>query len=471
MKDVLFMQPRHQNAPLVGTGSIYMPTAVLSVASRLLHAGQKVDFYDGNFGADLPSNFERYDMVGLHTIGPSCLSKTYELVGQIKDRYPFATILLGGQVINSLDKDPVGDPQNFNKLFGGRAKNGNLEATLAETLAVDPSSLPSAFSCSLVPAYAQFDSTTLKEYLNRPFSFFTSQGCKYSCSFCAAVRTREGSGSGSVRVRETYRTPKVMREDLDYLCTRAEELGVPSLTMYLSNLDVFQTPQGLAGFLDVVSDVRGAHPKVDLRFTALSTTASFQDLKKHHPSLLHRARASGLDTIGFGVEGMSKDYWDTLRKSHNKQDDCYNAIIAAQQEFNFRPEILLTPGHPHDTKDTLDATLDYARHMKSSYGATIRPYAAKSWLTGNSGWFSPAYAREVNTVLRHPELFQNLDINALQSKLVEPDHAKRKLVNDTYISLCALSEGAAQPLLPIELGMSPQKLAHVRIFNEGKYDH
>ena len=472
MNKALFIQPRHPNAPVEGLGQVYMPTALLMAVARVKAVGGDVEFHDANI-RQLP-DLTSFDVVGMNTIGPSCIPSTLDLQQKILAQYPDIRFLQGGQVISSLDRVPYGDAPRFKRLFGN-ARNGNLDMNVMDALGVGQMALPT--QTSLIPAYESLDDGLLKQYLSNPFSFFVAQGCKYACDFCSATRTRDDPVTGkSATISEMYRDINILKMDLEWLVGKAEQFGIPQLTMYMSNLDMCQTPEKLAQFAEVVGDVRRSHPSFGIKLTALSTVKEFKKMQENYASILHTMRSVGLTNLAFGVEGMaddkiSKAYFANMRKGHNKAADCYHVIRDAAEVFGFTPEILLTPGHQQDNEGTLRTTVEYAEHMAENHPVVIRPYAAKVWLTGNDGWHNGQYDAQIERVLRNPALFQNLDINAFQSTLIEPDAEKRALVNKVFGRLCDLSRGAAPPLLPIEEGMSADELKVVVDYNTARYDH
>jgi hypothetical protein len=461
MKQAVFIQPRHPNAPSTGFGQIYLPTALLTAASRAMTAGGNLTIHDENLRTVSAEELREADYVCTNTIGPSCLPTTIDLQRRIQKTNPEMKFLMGGQVISSLDRLPYVAAPRFDRLFGPSAENGNSDAILEQRLGLQK--LAPASETSLIPAYELLKNEDLKAYLSTRFSFFVAQGCKYKCTFCSAVNG----------VPETYRATEVMKHDLGWLVQKAISFDISQLTMYMSNLDISQTPGKLMEFAAAVKDVKTQAPGFSIQLTALSTVAEFKKIEKNHPNALYAMIEAGLTNLAFGVEGMSPDYWSKLKKGHNKMDDCYNMIRDSVERFGLTTEILLTPGHEHETPETLATTVDYAEYMKEKYGdkVVIRPYAAKVWLTGNAGWHGGKYDAQIEEVMKNPELFQNLDINALQSRLVEPDDKKRDLVNKAFVHLCELSKGDAPYLLPIEKGSSADEIARVKEFNTGKYDH
>ena len=58
MLKIDLIQPRHNYAPPYGLGHVYMPTSLLTIAARLLHAGVDVTIHDENIEpAKITSNY------------------------------------------------------------------------------------------------------------------------------------------------------------------------------------------------------------------------------------------------------------------------------------------------------------------------------------------------------------------------------------------------------------------------------
>jgi len=79
--------------------------------------------------------------------------------------------------------------------------------------------------------------------------------------------------------------------------------------MYISNLDVFQSPRQLEKFADMMRDLKRNIPgylcgDFTFSFRGLAGTKSFVDLDTHHPKILEKLVQAGFTTAGYGVDGM-----------------------------------------------------------------------------------------------------------------------------------------------------------------------
>lgn len=74
----------------------------------------------------------------------------------------------------------------------GRANihNGNNPETLGSIVGVRPQDIPSTECIDMTSVYADIDDEHMRLYLEREFSVYVSQGCKYNCNFCQAAKGR-----------------------------------------------------------------------------------------------------------------------------------------------------------------------------------------------------------------------------------------------------------------------------------------
>ncbi len=333
-------------------------------------------------------------------------------------------------------------------LFGMHAVNGNDDVALARTLGIEAAALPAPEMTSLVPVYERISDADMREYLSREMSFYLSQGCGYHCSFCAADRTEKDPFSGQIirKVQERYRAPDVLECDLAYLFERAEKLGIQQLSLYLSNLDVFQTPEKLEEFAKIVQTVRASHPAVGLRMRGLACVSSFTRLNHFHKKRKGRViRAicdAGLVSIGFGIDGGNPEVWESVQKPQNVSiKECESAIRIAREEYGITPEVLMVFGHPAENERSLRDAVAFTLRLVEQYGAVPRPHMAKNLVPGNQNWKDPANQDRMQMFLKHPEAFQALDFTTLPCALTHPDQALRALAAHYYRMIADIHAG------------------------------
>lgn len=464
MKTITLLQPRHIYAPdpaVEEIGHIYMPTSLLTAAARLIEAGAVVDLHDENLSECPLDN----DVVGANLLGAPYVQRIRELCDRIARKGSQYTLILGGQVISGFL------PKELSLLFGKRAVNGNDDGTLASVVGADVRDLPSPQRTSLVPAYDLIDDASMRIYLEQEFGFFLSQGCKFSCTFCAAQRTRQDPLTGKRRVvRETYRDAHVIELDLMYLAERAMSLGIRKLKLYLTNLDLFQTPKELTRFVEVVTWVRKVWPEISFEMRGLSTASSFLEVHRSRPSLIHRLAELGLRRVGFGVDGGAAEIWKATRKPQSGSM-CIDAIATARETYGLTPETLMVFGHYGlDTEKSLTLAVEFTRAMWAEYGSLPRPHVAKSVVPGNDGWYSVSSRKAVDDFLTWLPGFQSLDFTALPSHLTHPDREFREMATKHYLEVCGLEGAATRYVLPELQDMTEEELQRVREFNLRRYD-
>lgn len=463
MTKIDLIQPRHNYAPAEGPGHIYMPTSLLTIAARLLDSGIDVKIFDENLNPYSGSS----NIVGINLLGAPYIPEAIKLENKIKKNHPDAKFLLGGQVISGLDK-----PQ-FQKLFGATAFNGNNDVVLDSTLGITNNLLKRAEKISLVPAYEKIDDGDMREYLKREIGLYVSQGCRYACDFCPAVRTFKDPTTGVVKkVQEVYRDQSIIGADLNYLVERAKNLGLKGLSIYMSNLDVFQTHGELAKFTAAARQVRENHPDFKIKFRGLSTAESFVDLSRKHPKTIEDLVSVGFNTVGFGVDGMTPQVWNALHKGMNTEDKCIEAIRSARQDFGITPEILMVFGHMGvDNHDTMKLAYKFTVDMVDKYGAIPRPHVAKSFVPGNKGWKMSHNQEAIELMVQSPELFQALDFTALPSRLTHRHKETKRLATKYFLKICYLPSATTLFVKPITPEMTLKQIEEVKKFNEGRYDH
>ncbi len=457
------IQPRHNYAPSPienPIGHVYMPTSLLTAGARLLDAGLEVKFHDENVKPYENSS----DFIGINLLGAPYIPEVIKLQKRIDgETGKNNTYFLGGQVINGLTSD------QFRKLFWNNSYNGNDDGVLESILGVQYLTTPE--QTSLITAYDLLDDQTMREYLSRESGFYVSQGCKFACDFCPADRTFKDPNTGETKkVSERYRDGDILESDLEYLVQRSKSLGLNDLSIYMSNLDVFQTPERLLDFVYRVQKVKERNFGFGIKLRGLATVDSYLNLKDENPEVIRELIKVGFDTVGFGVDGWG--VWKELHKGHNTEKKCEEAVRSTREDFGITPEALMVFGHDGvDREETLRRAYEKTLEWADKYGAVPRPHVAKSFVPGNNGWRDPANFLRVRKIIKNPELFQSLDFTALPSELTHLNGATKNLANEYFLKMCSMSDCTTQYVKPITLGMTSGEVEEVKRFNIGRYDH
>ncbi len=346
------IQPRHNYAPVAGEGKfghIYLPTSLLTAGAVLQDAGIDVNLHDENLSTKNITS--RY--VGINLLGAPYIPEAIKLQTAIREETGNKTIFfLGGKVIDGLTDN------QFLRLFGKDSYRGN-DLGLVSRVMDGNESVRNPLNASLIPMYEKIPDEVMKEYLSREISFFVSKGCSSVCDFCAADKG----------MPETYRDQYVLKNDLSYLVGRAKVLGLNNLSIYMCNLDVFQTPQELKKFATAVCDIKKENQGFEIYLRGLSRVSSFLDARKP-TNLMNRGSIesiieAGLHTVGFGVDGGSAESWKNNHKGQNERM-CIEAIRSAREDFGLTPETLMVFGHVNVGATDPRAAYDFAKSMQEA---------------------------------------------------------------------------------------------------------
>lgn len=441
--------PRHPQAyPRPLQGHVMMPGALLSVASRLISAGVKVRLTDENLHSYRPSDA---DAIGCNLPGAPSIPVVQGLqrrIGQTSTPW-----FMGGQVCDGLS------PEQFTHLFGPTATSGKNFPAIAQELGIDLGQIPSPNDVSLVPAFELIGDKDMQQYMRHEMPLHVSQGCKFRCEHCSADRGRE----------ESYRGFDHIREDLTYLRERADRLGVQGpLSVFMSNLDVFQNPGKLEEFADLVLEAFGDRPA--FKFRGLSTFNSFLNASRRHPETVEKMIRAGFHNVGFGLDGYGEDVWSAIKKRINTETACTDSIELCNR-LEIQPEVLMVTGHSGvDTDTSLHEAYDFLDYLVRRYGVKASPYVATPCIPGSNGWHAPGNEQIVNQVMSQPWLFQAFEFAAFAGPLKGHEPNSAASVNHVYRQMCKLPGSTTRALYPLDPDMNPIQRRWVRARNFGQFE-
>lgn len=453
------IQPRHIYAPSTGLGHIWMPTALLTIASMLLGAGVNVKLFD--------ENIEEYKG-NSKNVGFNIFGVPYVALIQDKIKKLIQTgreVFIGGQTVKEVNEI------DFQGMFPG-AINGTDQRQLINKLNMER--ISDENQISLIPAYELIPDKEFKLYLEHNFSFYVANGCACSCSFCPADKGR----------CEVYRNMDIIYRDLTYLFKRAKRLGILKIKFYITNLDVFQTPALLKQFAETIIKVRKENPDISLEFTGLARVHTFLQCVKHHPETVELLVKAGYTTTGFGVDGYGKDVWKKIGKAgvwSNEEDEGARSVLAAKlsRDFGIKPETLMVFGHPGvDTEDSLRKAYEFTLFLYDEYGAIPRPHVAKNMVPRTDHWNNPENFRQKRLFLENPWMFQLLDFCCFATEFTHHTREFANLTNKYFEKICNIPGNETLPIFPIipeikngNIFISEKAIAHMMAKNEGNYDH
>lgn len=434
MGNALLIRPKYP----YGKNQIWMPVDLLKVASQMDETGIESDIVDLNM-EKIPSYAGDYDHIAIGVIGAPYIPETMEIARNIQREGKIP--LLGGPGVEHLTSD------EFEFIYGKGSVQIKNDHDLQKALGVNE--LPSVYETPVLNKIFQMPQKKLKRYMENEFSFFVSQGCIYACRFCAAVRNVPGKiGNVKEKFSET------IEEDLSVLAEKAEYLGVKKLRMYLSSLDLFQTPSGIKEVLKIFAEKRKQYG-IDMELRGLSRVDSLLNALREEPELYKLIPLSGIKTIGFGIDGTTDYIWQSQRKGQLSLSEADMAFKKCN-DLDVVPEALMVMGFNTtgdirgDDHESLNKNIDYSRKCVQEYGVVLRPHVAKDCYPGTEGWQSEYWKDQKKEVLENPYLFKNLDFVAFASEVTHPDPDFRNQVNDTYRSIIYSSgeRCATSPIMP-----------------------
>ncbi len=420
-----------------GRQQIWLPTDLHTVAARLESVGIKTDVIDLNFD-QLPENIGDYDHIGIGVIGPPYISSSIKLseeVMKLTGKKP----MIGGPGTKYFS------PEQFNTLYGDVIQikeDIDLSSRVGRFV-------PSVYGISIADRIKDMDPERLKTYLSNEFSFFVSQGCKYACDFCSADRTRLGK-----KVEEEFSL--VIENDLDAIVEKADEFGIPKLTMYITPLDLFQNRKQFREVLEIFADKNNKY-NIEFELRGLSRINSFLSALEKEPKLYDLIPEAGLKFVGFGIDGTTAEVWKSQHKG-NKNLSEFNRAFELCSQVGITPEALMVMGFhdqngkPVDNLESLRKNVDYSIDIAETMGVIARPHVAKDMVPGNGGWDNPIWNKQRQQLLENPEFFKNLDFVTFASEITHPHEEFRHHVNSAYSEIVERLKPTGQcvtsPLMP-----------------------
>ena len=467
-KEITFIQPRHNYAWKEWEWHIYLSSPLLSVKSRLLKAlwgNTNITYIDANF--EEPDYNKLKWIVWINLVWAPYVPVVLDLIEQIPKE---VHIILWGQIISSFTDE------EFKRLFNkdrDNVINWNNTDNLEQIFGLEKNSIPDVEEINLIDSYEEISDEHMKKYLDREFSLYLSQWCKYNCWFCQAAKKKP----------EKYRNLPLLKEELIYLWKRAEKLGINKLEFYVSNLDILQTPKVFEQFLDIILEIK-EEIWIDISFRWLCWVESFLDVYYNNKDILIKAKKSGLSSIWFWIDWATPEIWKSIWKWQNFKNlskyENFEAqeksieVIKLTSELWITPEALMVFWHPWETNESLELAHNFCEDMFEQYGAIPRPHISKTILPWAEAWTKKENKSIVDKFIENPEFFQALDYTALHSELTHPDIKLRKLSRKWYKKICDLSPEYATkyiiPNTPEYRKIAKRLRTTVKKMNEWKFD-
>lgn len=455
------IQPRHSYAPETGQWPIYTNTSLWTIWSILDAKWIDITLHDENFKkvSSLQSN-----IVGINLLWAPYIPVAIETIQRLKKQFwDELTFILWWQVLTQKQSKTWKvlwlDDGQFQKVFWKNVYNGMKPWVLESLLNIK--NISDWHNISLIPMYEKLSDSEFKEYFSREISFYVSQWCKFDCEFCGAVKNQ----------KEQYRDEEILYSDLCYITSRLQRLWKKSLSIYMSNLDVFQSPRQLEWFADMVLQIKTNNPDFSFSIRGLAGTKSFIDLDKNNPQILEKLVSAWFNNVWYGVDGMWPDIWKWIKKTQNNQKEILDSIRLSKEKYNITPELLMVFWHIWvDTETSLQNAYSFVEAMVDTYGAVPRPHVAKPFIPGSDWWKNHEFQDKIKLLIENPHLFQSLDFTALASKVTHTDLSFRNLVNHYYLEMCKLPWNTTLPIIPYDIWDTESALEYKRRKNIGKFD-
>lgn len=416
----------------------YLPNGLLSVAARLQSVGIQATIIDENLGDDLirqdvRAQLRRADLIGIGAVGSPYIPEALRVGRTLRCLGHDQPIAIGGEVIMRLKEAA------FDRIFGELGDVRHM-ATPEALDALVGEKLPNMFETSMAPAILALPERARRAYFSKEWSLFVSQGCIFSCGFCAASKGR----------REQFRDSAAFEDELGVLTAQVKDAvgSRAPYEVYLSTLDGCQTPSEMERTLCAIAQAsRKAGVFFPMRFLATAKCTVRVDNKDPHQ--LSRWHRWGLQCIGIGADGPGRDETRKHKAFRQEEDHAFAVIRRA----GIQPEATMVLGLPSDGSRAFREGIRRMVNLAFS-GVRPRPLMGKEQVPGNEGW--EAGGPLVDAFLDNPSLFRELDFGGLGSKATHPNQRQRWSANavffGTTMALKALSPTGCptQPLMPTE---------------------
>ncbi len=378
--DVLLICPNYISEVLI-TDAIVYPMNLLYLAAYVREKGIEVDILDGRALNYSLADYREYlirrrpKIVGI-TVMTSYVNQAVEIAELAKSISDDIVVIVGGAHISALPAESlksygcfdiavVGEGEqtllelsrkvlNHDFDFSGvdgiyYRQKGNIKATKPRALFPDLDSLP----------YPAYDLLPLDRYRpsiqwikKRPFlMLYTARGCPFQCTFCAS----KANFGRSVRLR----SPESIVKEIEFY---KERYGIRQIIFYSDTLVINRK------HINELCDLLMKR-KTGIVWCCFSTVEAL------NLELARKMKAAGCFMISFGLESGNEDMLRRMKKN-------YQSVKMAKQVIRDVRRAGITPigsfllGHPGDSEEIIEETIQYALDLPLSYAAfaTVVPF-------------------------------------------------------------------------------------------------
>jgi radical SAM superfamily enzyme YgiQ (UPF0313 family) len=356
---ILFIIPPYpiEEYPALSTGSMYL-------AAVLQREGHEVEVLDLLLSEPTRGKVESaLASFSPHMVGVTSVTMTFpiaaEIVGWVKRARPDALTVLGGPHVTfaserSLRECPAADVvvrgegeetilDLTDRLSGngdlsrveGLAfrDNGSVRVTPGRPLVTNLDALP-------FPAWDKHPLARYRALLGK-VGVLSSRGCPHGCIFCV--------GQQMVGRKGRYRDPHSVVDEIQWLADR----GFSSIGL---DDDLFTKKKAHA--LAVCEEIRARHLPV--------TWHAFARVDTVTPEILKAMAEAGCTDILYGVESGSQEILDRIGKRITLEQ--VRKAVRMGEEAGIRIFASFILGLPGETRETLQATAQFARSLGCQYG-------------------------------------------------------------------------------------------------------
>lgn len=429
---------------------VYMNTSLWSVAAALQfeYDVQVLDLNIERWGSKRAQQLIKTAQVfGFSPTGGPNAPDLLKYCRKLKIARPEAPVLVGGQWTEGLA------PWEFDVLMAGTNAVQFLSQSDWAKAGVDPDKIE-LFTNPMAPVLDKHPKYR-DAYLMAPErALVLSRGCNKKCEFCGALNG----------VPEKFFDITSFWVDLNHQIKRAKELGLEHLEYYLTSLDLFQNPETVADYLELIGAVSAAND-FPIKLRGLSCMNSFIRASWVIPNLAELCRKAGLWCLGFGIDGIRKEVWQKLGKGHNHLEDI-EEVANLTRDMRIRMEILMFVGNddrpvtpkeaqfftvllmqqltaktwpliqalmdPKPAIKLAEETLAFTTHLLDTHDHTVARIHVAKILTGSKWWKKMPLAIKLE-YLCDPTLFYNVDVLAAASPITHPDPKFRHALNKAYL--------------------------------------
>lgn len=402
---------------------IFTPCQLLALASATIKNNIETKIFDGEIDLlnqkELSKDILKWnpDFVGITTTTPDIL-ECIELAKYLKQANPKIKIIFGGPHVSAFPKDVYGELIDHIVVFDGEkalvdiVKDKRKEKIIKGAICdIRNTKLPHHLL-----DYSKYTSTDPFRGSLNSAQIMTTRGCPFQCIFCFHSRNIRYIG-------------------LDTIIEEISDLYNKYNVRYLEFTDdtFLLNKERVRQLLDFIKKYD------DLSFQIL-TRADL--VTKNITKMLKEA---GCGKVSMGVESGSEKILKIVKKGVTK--DQYRRACDLLIENDIEPRGSFIIGHPYDTEETVQETIDFAKELEL-YQANFNimtPYpgtpAYKMALNGEGICFSPKEAatnwklfRRFNTSVIRTEELSKERIEELH-KIAQIDFYAQQKIYDHYFNL------------------------------------